>query len=51
MRDISKMIKKGNRNKKRSRRHEKVQNMLEEFNRIQSIAYIKPRKRKFSSHI
>ena len=45
MREISQKIKKGIRGNKRSQRHEKVQNILEEFKGIKSIADNKTRKK------
>ena len=46
VKDISKKIKKGIRENKRSRRHEKVQNILEEFKEMNSIENFKTRKTK-----
>ena len=45
VRDISKKITQGIRDSKRSQRHEKVQNILEEFKGIRSIAGFKTRRR------
>ena len=46
MKDISKKIKQGIRDNKRSKRHSKVQNILEQFNGERSIASIKTRTKK-----
>ena len=53
VRDINKKIKKGVRGNERSKRHEKVQNiLLDELKGIRSIASIsRSEKRKFSSRI
>ena len=52
VRDNSKKMEQGIRDNKRSKRHEKVQSILEEFKGIGSIASIKTRKRKiFSSRM
>ena len=51
VKDISKKIKQGIRDIKRSKRHEKIQKVLEEFKGIRSIASIQDQTRKFSSRI
>ena len=51
VRDISKKIKQGIRDNKRSKRHEKVHDILEEFSGLRSIASIRQENKKFSSRM